>query len=136
VREAPRHEREGGADGPQLVAGDLVVGEHVRDERAGGVEVQRRLERRGVRRQVVVRRHRLDDEQDARGRGEEDDDPREPGRAADGEDDEPEDPDPEDAEERAPDVAASMNGYSTTAASWATNSVAEGSRRAKESTAP
>jgi hypothetical protein len=30
----------------------------------------------------------------------------------------------------------SMKGYSTTAASWATNSVAEGSRRAKASTAP
>jgi hypothetical protein len=58
VREAPGHEREGGADGVQLVARDGVVGEHVADERAGGVEVEDDLERRGVRQQVVLARDR------------------------------------------------------------------------------
>src|SRR3712207_7701482 len=46
VGEGPRHERERRAHRPQLVARDLVVGEHVRDQGVGGVEVEDRLERR------------------------------------------------------------------------------------------
>ena len=42
--EAPGQQREGGAGGHQLVGGDLVVAQHVGDEAAGRVEVERALQ--------------------------------------------------------------------------------------------
>jgi hypothetical protein len=51
-----------------LHPGDLVVGEHVGDQGAGRVEVEDRLERRGVGQQVVAGRHGLDQQQHRRRR--------------------------------------------------------------------
>ena len=65
VGERPRHEREGGADRPHLVAGDDVVGEHVGDQRPGRVEVEDRLEAGGVGLKVLAAGRGLDQQQHA-----------------------------------------------------------------------
>jgi hypothetical protein len=52
---------------PQLVARDHVVGEHVRDQRVGGVDAQRRLDPGRVRQQRGAVGDRLDQQQGADG---------------------------------------------------------------------
>ena len=106
VGERPRHEREGGADRPQFVAGDDVVLEHVLDQRARGVEVEDRLEGRRPGLEVVAAGHGLDHQQHRRRGTEEQGGAGQPARAADGEHDEAEDRDAEDAEQRPAHVAA------------------------------
>src|SRR3954447_2184215 len=101
VREAPRDERERRPDGEELVAADLVVREHVREQAAGGVEVEDRLERRRPRQQLVAPGHRLHEQQHARRQREQDTEPRPRRRAAHGEDHEAEERHAEHAEERA-----------------------------------
>ena len=105
VGEGPGDEGEGGADGEQLVAGDHVVLEHVRDQRARGVEVEDRLERRRVGEEVVVAGDRLDQEQDGRGPAEDERDAGDAG-GLDRQDHEAEERDAEEAEDGAPDIVA------------------------------
>ena len=81
---------EGGTDGEELVAGDLVIGEHVGDQSTCGVEVEDRLEGRGVGWWGVIATHGLNEQQDGRRNAEEQTDPRQARRAANGEQHEPE----------------------------------------------
>ena len=105
VGEGPGEQREGRADRPDLVAGDVMVGQDVGDQRARGVEVQDRLERRGIGQQVVVAGDRLDQQQHGRRHRQHDPEP-EPGRgAANGQQYEAEDGDSEHAEDRPPGIA-------------------------------
>ena len=117
VGERPRDERERRADREQLVARDLVVGQHVGDQRAGGVEVQDRLERRGVRQQRVVAGHGLDQQQDGRGDAEQDPTHVSAGRARTASTTSPRIAMPKTLNSARPTSLSSMNGYSSSASS-------------------
>ena len=105
VGEGPGEQGEGGADREQLVAGHLMIFEHVGEQGARGVEVDDRLERRGVRQQFLAAGGRLDQQQDRRRQREADGDAGEARRVVNGEDDEAEQCDPEQAEDGLPDAA-------------------------------
>lgn len=82
-----------------------MVREHVRDQRAGGVEVEDRLERRGVGEQGVVSRYCLDQQQDGRRDAEHHAKPGRGAGAAYRQHHETQDGDPEDTEQRTTNVA-------------------------------
>ena len=102
IGERPRHNGERCAGGEELIGRHDSVAEHVPDESVGRVEVERGVEKARRERHLAAGRvGRLEDGQHGDRDPEQDRDPRQRGRRADGPDGEQQDQQPEEPEERA-----------------------------------